>query len=250
MKKSLILSVVMTLVLVISMSTATFAWYTANNKVTANINTITASKASGNLVITMGEKEENESTKNNPTVATRILTGEIPPLAPNKTLAAGDFATMTNWNTARVNAADGSVTAGAASNTDYIKGTITITNASDQETGAITVAYDINKTSVKAFETSKVNWALVIGSTVITDGYDVSNVVAETNVATKGTAVTASASKQVVASLAGQASVEIAYYIWFDGWDMTNYDMDSSVDVNFVFTAADPTPAVNEEENA
>lgn len=69
MKKSLILSIVMTLVLVISMSTATFAWYTANSNVTANINTITAASASGDLQIAI--TGEDVETPANPYAATK-----------------------------------------------------------------------------------------------------------------------------------------------------------------------------------
>lgn len=241
MKKSLILSVVMTLVLVISMSTATFAWYTANNQVIAYVNTITASKASGNLVIEMAEGEEDDSTIENKTVATRLMTGVFPPLAPNKELKqAADFTTMANWNTARVDPATGSVLVGSAEAGNYVTGTIKLTNDSDQATGAITVAGLIKKSASSTKNiAAKVKWALVInGSTIITSGYSVSEI-GENNIATQAeNDVVASESNVVVDSLVTGTTVNIAYYIWLDGWDLTNYDMDASVDATFTFNAA------------
>lgn len=55
MKKSLLLSSIMALVLVIALSTATFAWYGSSNSATATMQTLEATSGAGNLQIKIND---------------------------------------------------------------------------------------------------------------------------------------------------------------------------------------------------
>ena len=234
MKKSLILSVVMTLVLVISMSTATFAWYTANNSVTATVSNIEAASASGDLQIAMSDGTGSAY------AVTRALTGTINPIAPNASLAGVDNAwtqgTWKGWNLA----ADGKATQSAATfGNDVVTGTITLSNASTQATGAISVNVEVEGENADNTEVVLVyNNTIVYSSAYNYGGADV-NAEDKLDAATTADAIEGSALAGVLTSIAnGGAGATLTYYIWFDGFTLTNAGMGKIANVTFTFTAA------------
>lgn len=235
MKKSLILSVVMTLVLVISMSTATFAWYTANNSVTANVNTITAATATGNLAIEM-----SEGTNDGTAEATRTLTGSIKPIAPNASLAGADNVwtqgTWKGWNLDVDNKARDN---GATFDADVVKGTITVTNQdASSATGAISVSVSITGDNAANAEVVLVYNNTIVCSSAYNYGGATVNDEGKLDAATTAEAIEGSTLATTLTSIAASQSAVFNYYIWFDGFTIANANQAQSADVTFTFTAA------------
>ncbi len=239
MKKSLILSVVMTLVLVISMSTATFAWYTANNQVTATVSNIEAASASGDLQIAMSEQDAEGQTAY---AATRTFADDakvVKPIAPNASLAGLDNAwtqgTWKGWNLA----ADGTATEnGATFGNDVVTGTITLSNASTSATGAISVVVDVSGTNADNTEVVLVYDNTIVYSSAYNYGGAAVNGDNKLDAATTAAAIEGSALADALTSIANGAGATLTYYIWFDGFTLTNAGMGKIANVKFTFTAA------------
>lgn len=224
MKKSLILSVVMTLVLVISMSTATFAWYTANNSVTATVSNIEAASASGDLKVAMSEQDASSTAY----AATRTFAEHekiLKPIAPAAVLSTDiPSATWKGYNVVSGTATDNN----AAFGSDVVTGTITLSNAAPTATGAISVTVDVTGENATNTEVVLVYNDVIVYNSAYRYGAtaDATSAVEESN--TLNTAL----------SSIGTTPVELTYYIWFDGFTIANADMSKIANVKFTFTAA------------
>ncbi len=234
MKKSLILSIVMTLVLVISMSTATFAWYTANSTATATVGTITADTAGGDIsvdiislngeavTIDAGYKVSAESNK------------AISPAAPLEAISTYTAATTTDeWETGSIGInADGiteefnsTVVTGTA---DLYFGEIAITNSSTtnvEVTVSATPADNVGSLKVIIFDENNV---ILFGSAYNTGADE--NGDPEDSV----DAVAAGTNKVTL----GKATKYIKFIAWFEGYEMENADMGKTASIAFNFSAA------------
>ena len=218
MKKSLILSIVMTLVLVISMSTATFAWYTANNSATASVSTITANTAAGNLQIS---SDSGANWSNTATITGDILDPTSPTVA-----FAGDMAAFkaVNWATGN----EGNLTLAAASEVLYgefwirndaaegLDVTIGITPTGSSDTYSY-ILYDATNAKIVAGKGYNLT---------VADGL------------TKGAAqtITPDAGATTISALNNQTEkVVLQIIVWFDGWDTVNTDQGETVQFALTF---------------
>lgn len=227
MKKSLILSVVMTLVLVISMSTATFAWYTANNSVTATVSNIEAASASGDLQVAMSDQDADGQTAY---AATRTFAADakvVKPIAPAAVLTT-DIPSAT-WNGWNLDASGNATENGATFGNDVVTGTITLSNASTTATGAISVVVAISGENADNTEVVLVYNGNVVYNSAYGYGEAANATTAATEANTLSTALT---------SISNGAGAELTYYIWFDGYTLTNAGMGKLASVKFTFTAA------------
>lgn len=215
MKKSLILSIVMTLVLVISMSTATFAWYTANDTVTANTAQVTASTAAGNLKIS----------KDNSTWATTI-TFDAPaaPTAPMMPTAAdlSAFATA-------IKASDGTITystgASAQTYTFYL---------SNVDSDALTLDFSVTPTD--GTDTSSLRYAILQGTTIVeSSAFDY---LTSTTAATEDAKTAVEAANTTYEIATNASSVEFKVLLWHDGATMVNAEGGKTSSINISISKA------------
>lgn len=225
MKKSLILSIVMTLVLVISMSTATFAWYTANTEATATVSTITAATASGDLKVAFKSNKSNLP-QDAAYEVEYVAAGTLNPAAPQALLTA-DTVKTADWltGTTKAEGFEGS----DATYTESEYGVITLSNTSTSPTNAITMTVTVS------------------GDTDLDDNVEIivvcaGNIIYNTAYAygTDGTAAgnAEAVTTGAIAALGSKGSVDVEYYIWFDGYAMDNSDMGKAINVEFAFSAA------------
>ena len=228
MKKSLILSVVMTLVLVISMSTATYAWYTTNDKVTATVSTVKAATSSGNLRITKDEATDGWTTEVTNTVDKALM-----PTCPSAKFDETNLPSGTLWLTGTQDN-KGSVTLGEPSaSSQVITGTWKLYNDAQQPTGKITL--DVTSTGDFPNALTNEEYEYVItdenGTVLWGTTYNYGNL--ENNKEGTATAV-----QTGISSLGPNSQIELKFYIWLDGWDVNNTDQGKSVNLQFKFTAA------------
>lgn len=229
MKKSLILSVVMTLVLVVSMSTATFAWYTSNNQATVTANTITAQSTSGNLRVDVFPDTPGDTVTNpNQSQAYYTVSGLFEPTAP---IQGEDLSVASNW-VHNTGSTEINLERCGSNFTNYVEtGSIIVTDDSHNITQfKITVGVD-----GPAGNEGKFNCIVTDqnGSIVAKTAY---NSVNSANF-NQTVANDASLSSFIAMNLTG---VTLNYYIWFDGPNMTNADGGKQFNVTFTFVDSTP----------
>ena len=223
MKKSLLLSIVMTLVLVVAMSTATFAWYTANATATATASRIQAESAASNIQISNAEAgtyAQSVKLDDVGTVAAVVPTAELDNDGDSWRKATvaytGDTPTYT-WT-------DGSVTA----KTVWLYnngGSAVNVNATAAAVAADGAAGDIS---------GKVQYAIFIGDTLI--GRSNYKYVTSANEATNvGTAAEAEATSY---SLLPKTATAVTIYIWIEGIELVNTEANYAADVTVTFAKA------------
>ncbi len=240
MKKSLILSVVMTLVLVISMSTATFAWYTSNSTVTATVAQITAASSSGSLNISItsndGATLDNESKFD--VSATLPADFAINPVCPNGALTSnatpnGMFATgiidgkSKEHKLSVVNALSGYV----------VSGTILISNADENLAEGLTIP-TVLKSVTCADE--NIAWAIFDSSNNLYATSQFSYITSAISGETVKTAADYFTNVEATAeysqfSVAKAGDTILSYYIWFDGATTVNAHQGNVASVSFEF---------------
>ena len=236
MKKSLVLSIIMTLVMVVAMSTATFAWYTSNNSVQATGGELTASTAAGNVTIghtaltatytaiSWVDGSGVETPEDNPATAGKIATPYAPMMPTN--------ATLTGFATA-VQSAGGTITYTTGVNCAQYKFYLSNLNSD---------AINLSMSCQIANDVSgNFRWAIV---TVIDETPTVISNSAFNYLTATANGVTEDATAEVLAktgtyNLAEDANgVEFTIYVWFTGDDMENADGGSTAGFNINITQA------------
>lgn len=240
MKKSLVLSIVMCLVLVASMTTATFAWYSANDSVIANINTITAASATGDLQIKFGGQASYGYE------VSMDMTGTLNPISPKTAYGvdgvdtSSEFLTS-NWYTGKKTPTNTSLTI-ASPTGNVITGTIELYNASNAATNNI--ALSVTPSFVTALgELSDLKYVFANGSTIYasnaysTVAGEYANKQHANQETLKGTP--AVARSNTLGTIAGNTGLTVTYYIWLDGFETTNTSMGAVFNMNLRFAAAE-----------
>ena len=238
MKKSLILSTIMTLVLIVAMSTATFAWYTSNSSVQGTGMQLTASTAAGNVTIGhtaqtathtaiswVTKAQNDEENPDNTATAVQNTTPASPMMPTSATLAG--FATG-------VKAADGTIT--------YTPGVpcsqynFYLSNLNSDGLTLTVSANIVNDT------TGDFRWAIVakvddVDTIISTSGF---NYLTSTS-STKTDAIDTVDPKTGTFDLDKNANgVEFTVYVWFSGDSMTNADSGKSAGLNISITVPQP----------
>ena len=202
MKKSLILSIVMTLVLVISMSTATFAWYTANDTVTANTAQVTASTAAGNLKISKTGADDSWST---------TITFDAPATATVPMMPTD--ADLTAFATATKNADNTITYSEGASVQTY---TFYLSNVNSDE-----LVLDFTVTPTDGTSTSSLRYAILQGSTIY-EAKAFNYLTATDDGVTADAVASAEAINKNYTIATNAASVAFTVLLWHDGASMVN----------------------------
>lgn len=232
MKKSLLLSIVMTLVLVVAMSTATFAWYTANAEVTAAAGTITATTGGSNLLIKNSEDDAEFAT------STRVLAGTAAPAAPAANLTATPEAI--EWYTgSQDNVGATNLTKAAYSSSVVAKQTFTLLNNGN---ATATVSASVNPVAGSQLEANDICYILVSGNvvlavsdySVVSGNYDADDLV-DGVLADK---VAAGETETGTISIARDGEAVVTLYVWFNGVNMNNANQGKTFDIDLTFNAA------------
>ena len=226
MKKSLILSIVMTLVLVISMSTATFAWYTSSSEATASMGTITAAAADSNLLIS---KSANSGFA--PSIVYDDV-NNVAPLAPIAAFSSVDtFGAADNWTGGTTAIGDGGV------ETHTITAGKTVTSYTFYISNDAAEAIDVNVEVSDAGAADYEKFIVATGSQVLAynGAYSLSEV-ADTTYAEAAADATHTANPTITD--VGTTPIAITVYIWFDGWDHVNTNAGETIDLTITFTKA------------
>ena len=218
----------MTLVLVISMSTATYAWYTSNNTVKASVTTIEAATSSGNLRISLDGTSYS-------TAVTETVKNVLNPVCPSEVLdstkAAGEY-----WLTGKL-AGDGTATVSgpAAAGTNVVTGKMYLNNDAQEETGAITMTLTGAAVEGKeGIEVADIEYLFIDSNGVLWGtSYSYGKKADANEPQARAEAVSAGITK-----LAANQTVEMNYYIWLDGWDVVNADQGKALNLTFTFSAA------------
>lgn len=227
MKKSLLLSIVMTLVLVVAMSTATFAWYTANAEVTATAGTITATTGGSNLLIKNSEDDAEFAT------STRVLAGEAAPAAPAANLTANPESAQ--WYTgSQDNLGATNLTVAAYSSDVVAKQTFTLLNNGN---ATATVSASVNKVAGDSLEANDICYILVSGDVVLAVS-DYSVVSGDYNADAPGDKVVAGSTTTGTIQLARDGEAVVTLYVWFNGVNMNNANQGKSFNIDLTFNAA------------
>ena len=232
MKKSLLLSIVMTLVLVVAMSTATFAWYTANAEVTAQAGTITATTGGSNLLIKNSAQDAQYAT------STSVLAGTAAPAAPaaNLTATPEDI----QWYTgSQDNVGVTNLTKAAYSSSVVAKQTFTLLNNGN---ATATVSATVNAEAGDALEANDICYILVSGGTVLAvsdysvvlDNYDAD----ELQGGVLADKVAAGETETGSIQIARDGTAEVTLYVWFNGVNMNNANQGKTFDIDLTFNAA------------
>lgn len=237
MKKSTLISTLaMVVIVALALTTATFAWYTANNEVTANSSATAATASDANLAI---------GTSSNPTTSTPIVlnnSANLAPMAPktdwktatgsettfgtakgdlySSAITAGANATFTTSPTAASTPITGklfvkNLSAGASVNLTVALTATTIDGVTDG-TGMLRVAIFTG-----ASDAAKYEGLLAVGSNPVTKWGEIQADKAVS--AMEATSVAAAASLTNFVTLganttgASDAEVEINYIAWLDG---------------------------------
>ncbi len=235
MKKSLILSVVMTLVLVISMSTATFAWYTSNDRATITASTITAQSTSGNLCVSVTPDSGETVSNSNGSQASYVVGGQFFPAAP---VANTDFATVSNWV---YNSDSKGILLTALGGFDGFVETGTIEVFDDSENVTqFTVSIELSSD----FTSNQADGdfaCIVTNSSSGPQAWTQYDTVAKSGdvYTDNATAITAQTTSTNISM--NPTGVTLKYYIWFNGKTMANADAETSFSVKF--TVIDTTNA-------
>lgn len=228
MKKSIVLSIIMTLVMVVAMSTATFAWYSANSTASASGMALSASTAAGN--VTIGHTAETIShtaiswvandTDEDTSTAAQIANARAPMMP-----TAAD---LSNFATG-VKAADGKIT--YSTGAECAKYTFFLSN---QNSDAITLSISGTPSGdlVDHYE-----WAIVIGGNVISNSA-YSYLTATTNGVTEDAKADVDAKTGTYTIGTNAIAVECTVYVWFAGNEMLNSDGGQSAALSISITQA------------
>ena len=216
----------MTLVMVVAMSTATFAWYTANKSVNAQISNITAASAAGDLQISMTVNgQEAGGNAYSQSFAFDAETTTFAPCMPKTLLSEGQTWQQGSLNAVGEWSSSGSTFAG-------VTGTITLSNKSGDPTGEITAT--INDPVITSKLVKKdICVAIMKGNTIYAStDYNYGDCTLDID------GEIASAVSAKIPALEGGESVELTFYIWFNGATVVNANMGGSFSIGFEFDAA------------
>ncbi len=200
-----------------ALSTATFAWYTANNSANATAAKITATTADGNLEISLDGTEGSWSTG----VTFVENTTPIKPMMPTS-----DDITTTTWYTA-TKSSDGTITYATAG--DPRSYTFHLRNLNSDA-----LELDFTVTADDQSNSASLRYAIVIGGSVV-----------EATAFDYLTATTAGATDATANVAAVNGSYEIAQnatdvvatvYLWYNGATMLNNDGGSVSSINIAIT--------------
>lgn len=231
LKRQLTAAVVMVLVAVLALSSATFAWFSMNTKVTATNVTIEAT-TSKNLLITKTSANADDYS------STTDLDIENLELVPTSTIG-GDVATPTFFKLSTVgthmtqdSAARGSDTTftTATANTDYVKttvwlkcvgedttnlkATITTTDGGEADLDPAIRVMLVDRTNNKTFIYSPVSGASYLTAGQAVTGTD------NAQAAVLGTITTAATSSSVLLdSMTKDTAYQFDVYAWYEGED-------------------------------
>ena len=237
MKKSLLLSIVMTLVLVVAMSTATFAWYTANKQATVNATEITANTAGSSILV--ADAADGEFS----TSMTLAAAGKLDPAAPlakaeEKTYA--QFTDINNWVNGTYDDNTSSATTTAVTtfaNSVYTDSIFLRNDGGATVTLNITANYSATGLTddADALVETKVCYVVYNGDTVVLQSqYNVMDGVKAGATATS--VANDSESFDVVANASG--STELKVVIWIDGAEVINSDALNAFKLGFTIAVA------------
>ncbi len=215
MKKSLLLSIVMTLVLVVAMSTATFAWYTADKTVSATDLTITAATSGSELLIA------NVTDGTPGTYGTSVSLGSAtldPMIATKSVTSNADFKTYTS---------NGTSLSSGSSATAYIKQISIYNNGSTDTKTTVTLTATL-PASADTNQQANLKYVVLNNTTLIaTNGYNLDNAgsAADTDVDAVNNTF----------KLEGTTPVTLTIIVWLEGINMTNADQGEAATVSFSF---------------
>ena len=219
MKKSLILSTIMTLVLIVAMSTATFAWYSANTNAKASGMALSASTAAGNVKI--GHESDSISytsiswVASSPANASEKLQ-ESSPAAPMMPVVSEGKPNLSNFATG-VKDSTGMITysTGNACST-Y---TFHLSNE-NSDSVKLTFTGEVSAVDGKQDLKNMYEWAIVIEGTIYASStFDYLTATAKTDTDQKAE-FTAANTPYTIAT--GATDVLVTVYVWFAGDVMQN----------------------------
>ncbi|MBO7187370.1 MAG: hypothetical protein J6V68_03135 [Clostridia bacterium] len=245
MKKSLLMTIIMTLVLVVAMSTATYAWYTSSSAVSVSKTTVsTATSGSSNLAI-------GAEAGGNITSISMTMDKAVEPMIPTTNWTVGTTAYLTALN--GFNKADIDVSGNFTDSvSDATAATIkTVTpnggQAKNQENFYVSNRNQTEATGITASVTIDSN-QLGLCVAIFADGKLVgvwSNGDVQYGVVTKGAAASsinttmtkATNPATVSSSVAALGAVEINVIAWFNGIDLTSAEAGQSATFTINFSA-------------
>lgn len=233
MKKSLILSVIMSLVLVVAMSTATYAWYNQSTSVTATMTNLTATSSVGYLRISSDGGEHWGSTA--------TITGDTNTEYRPSTPTTNQVPTA-SWLVGFKNA-DGLLEIGAPSEGDVcVKSYQLMLKNEGQEALTVKVGSagfagisTVNADTTLATESVH---AIYLDSTLLhTNGFNYGKVEdAEADGGAKASGSVSATNNTLV--IASGNTVSLTVYNWIDGWKATDEASGGQVKFNLSFVKA------------
>lgn len=242
MKKSTLISTLaMVVIVALALTTATFAWYTANDSVTAKSTVTAAATGSANIIITDG----SDSNKSGVAITLTDVGEELLPMAPKTDWSAEPAEgedpisfTDAKLDTYTANKADGKFTANGTQSTAYLASSFTVTNKSPN-TAVATLkisltdiaieneAEDDTRSNIPAlrvaiFQDGEFKGVLASTASTVTCGEIVKgemlNPAADTNPDAFSTGAVTEITNLDVTSLADYDGVTtISFIAWFDG---------------------------------
>ncbi len=258
MKKSLLMTIIMTLVLVVAMSTATYAWYTSNSTVNVSETTVnTATSNSSNLGI--GDSATIKSTSYTlPENATKLA-----PMVPN--LKDGSLTLETPFSSARVTAGTPSKWANAknsetpAAFAEFYVNNFNVSNAVDvKPTFTINDTVKINEEDQSLGLCVAMFYSTDDGTTytllgIFRNGTSISYVdadIVDGNESTTKTLTDKVYNTTAAApdfQIAANSSAKIALIAWFDGVELVDNEAGNNATFSIAFNGTlvevPPTPA-------
>lgn len=248
MKKSLLMTIIMSLVLVVAMSTATYAWYTSSDRVTVAETEVTAAtSSSSNLAIgaTAGGKE---------TSATIVMSGGLIPMIPTAEWVIGtsaydnvEFKTATQTADSKFSNDVTSATpskiskVGSATQPDLYVSNLNKDAAVNVNATVTIKDTDSRGLCVALFAGNKLIgvWGNDVHYGTITAGQAVSSI-NTTMQAGEGKVVVASGNAHSVGEIAASGNVKINIIAWFDGADLNDGLAGGSASFDISFSAVNP----------
>ncbi|MGN0819406.1 MAG: hypothetical protein ACI4M6_03295 [Christensenellaceae bacterium] len=234
MKRSLILSVIMTVVLVVAMSTATYAWYNQSTSVTATMTNLTATSAVGYLRISA----DGGSTWGSSASIAGDASVQYRPATPLSNQVA-----TASWLVGFRNADNLFELAAPVSGEVYVKSYQLVLKNEGQDD--LTVC--VSSAGYASISSSNADTALATqsvhaiykadGSLLHTNGFNYGKVDdAEADGGAKAAGVVPVTNNTL--TIASGASVTVNVYNWIDGWKATDEASGGSVKFNLNFAKA------------
>ena len=258
MKKSLLLSSIMALVLVIALSTATFAWYGSSTQASATMATLEASSGNGNLQISLDQSTWDSDVTYNTTTGAKYVPASLNATVTD--ITADALSTKTNWVVGNENAnGKNNLRAATAADTTVVEYSLYLKNAGSEIINVNITEHAFTVADAETASSNLVNdcaWIMVVtrkynttdgGVTKVysKDGTETETIVLnsayskttlnatpsanEDLTETAKTDVTATADANLkFANMAPDEVITIKVYNWIDGWKASSHASDNS----------------------